>query len=333
MLVCSLFFFPLPDGAGQKAGIVPEGATVEKVAGGFRFTEGPVMDRSGNILFTDIPNNRIMIFNPSDATAGVFREPSGRANGLEFDAQGRLYACEGNSTDGGRRVSRTEKDGKVITLADSYNGKRLNSPNDLSIDARGRVYFTDPRYGDRKGVEQDKESVYRIDTDGKVTRIIDDIQRPNGILITPDAKTLYVADNNNEQGGNRTLNAYEVGPAGQVSNKRVLYDFAPGRGIDGMALDTDGNIYATAGAGEKAGVYVITPQGKQLAFIKTPEDPANCTFGGADRKTLYITAGQSLYRIRLNSRGYLLYPVIREIRVKKNATNFTNRTNWSTSEE
>jgi len=303
----ALCFSP-KNGAGQNAGIVPSGATVEKVASGFRFTEGPVMDRRGNILFTDIPNNRIIIFNPADGKAGVFREPSGRANGLEFDRQGRLYAAEGNSTDGGRRVSRTEKNGKVSTLADSYNGKKLNSPNDLCIDTRGRVYFTDPRYGDRKGIEQDKESVYRIDTGGKVTRIIDDVQRPNGILISPDAKTLYVADNNSDEGGNRTLNAYDVSPTGQVSNKRVLYDFAPGRGIDGMALDRDGNIYATAGAREKAGVYVITPQGKQLAFIKTPEDPANCTFGGADRKTLYITAGQSLYRIKLNATGYLLYP-------------------------
>lgn len=296
------------DGAGQGAGIVPQGATVEKVASGFRFTEGPVMDRRGKILFTDIPNNRIMIFNPSDSKTGVFREPSGRANGLQFDRQGRLYACEGNSTDGGRRVSRTEKDGKVSTLADSYNGNKLNSPNDLIIDTRGRVYFTDPRYGDRKGVEQDKESVYRIDTDGKVTRIVDDVQRPNGILISPDAKTLYVADNNGDEGGNRTLNAYDLSPAGQASNKRVLYDFAPGRGIDGMALDKAGNIYATAGARDKAGVYVITPQGKQLAFIKTPEDPTNCTFGGSDRNTLYITASQSLYRIKLNATGYMIFP-------------------------
>lgn len=287
--------------------IVPDGATVEKVASGFRFTEGPVMDRESKILFSDIPNNRIMIYNPVDGMVAVFREPSGRANGLEFDAQGRLLACEGDSTDGGRRVSRTEKDGRVVTLADTYNGKRLNSPNDLHLDSRGRIYFTDPRYGDRKGVEQDKEAVYRIDPDGKLTRVLEDVQRPNGILVSADDKSLYLADNNNEEGANRTLNAYDIRSDGRVTNRRVLHDFAPGRGVDGMALDIEGNIYATAGSGEQAGVYVFSPQGKQLAFIRTSEDPSNCAFGGPDHKTLYITAGQSLYRIRLNVPGRLIY--------------------------
>ena len=253
---------PVRTAAQAESKIVPDGAAVEKVASGFRFTEGPVMDRKGNILFTDIPNNRIMIYNPADGKTGVFREPSGRANGLEFDAQGRLIECEGNSADGGRRVSRTERNGKVIALADSYNGKKLNSPNDLHLDSRGNIYFTDPRYGDRKGVEQDKEAVYRIDTTGKLSRIIDDAQRPNGILISADDKTLYLADNNGEQGGNRTLNAYDLHSDGHVTNKRVLFDFAPGRGIDGMAQDIEGNIYATAGTGEAAGVYIFTAQGK-----------------------------------------------------------------------
>ena len=241
------------------------------------------MDHNGNILFTDIPNNRIMVYNPASGRVGVFREPSGRANGLEFDAQGRLLACEGDSTDGGRRVSRTEKDGSVVALADSYNGKRLNSPNDLHLDSRGNI-----------------------------TRVLDDVQRPNGILISADNKTLYLADNNNEEGGNKTLNAYDILSDGRVANKRILHDFAPGRGIDGMAIDAEGNIYATAGSGDQAGVYVFSPQGKQLTFIKTPEDPTNCAFGGPDRSTLYITAGQSLYRIRLNARGRLIYPLLKQ---------------------
>jgi gluconolactonase len=270
------------------------------------------MDGKGNVLFTDIPNNRIMIYNPTDGKARVFREPSSRANGLEFDSQGRLIACEGNSTDGGRRVSRTERNGKVVTLADGYNGKKLNSPNDLHLDSRGSIYFTDPRYGDRKGVEQDKEAVYRIDTKGKLSRIIDDVQRPNGILISADDKTLYLADNNGEQGGNRTLNAYDLHSDGHVTNKRVLFDFAAGRGIDGMALDIEGNVYATAGTGEAAGVYILTPQGKQIGFIRTPEDPTNCAFAGTGRKELYITAGQSLYRVKLNAQGRLIYPASRK---------------------
>jgi gluconolactonase len=253
-----------------------------------------------------------MIYNPTDGKARVFREPSSRANGLEFDSQGRLIACEGNSTDGGRRVSRTERNGKVVTLADGYNGKKLNSPNDLHLDSRGSIYFTDPRYGDRKGVEQDKEAVYRIDTKGKLSRIIDDVQRPNGILISADDKTLYLADNNGEQGGNRTLNAYDLHSDGHVTNKRVLFDFASGRGIDGMALDIEGNVYATAGTGEAAGVYILTPQGKQIGFIRTPEDPTNCAFAGTGRKELYITAGQSLYRVKLNAQGRLIYPASRK---------------------
>jgi len=315
VILCALapWWQPLVSPQGHEdTRLVPSGAVVEKVASGFRFTEGPVMDHNGNILFTDIPNNRIMVYNPASGRVGVFREPSGRANGLEFDAQGRLLACEGDSTDGGRRVSRTEKDGRVVALADSYNGKRLNSPNDLHLDSRGNIYFTDPRYGDRKGVEQDKEAVYRIDPSGKITRVLDDVQRPNGILISGDNKTLYLADNNNEEGGNKTLNAYDILSDGRVANKRILHDFAPGRGIDGMAIDAEGNIYATAGSGDQAGVYVFSPQGKQLTFIKTPEDPTNCAFGGPDRSTLYITAGQSLYRIRLNARGRLIYPLLKQ---------------------
>jgi sugar lactone lactonase YvrE len=288
--------------------IVPSGATVEKVASGFAFTEGPVMDAAGNVLFTDIPNNRIMKYNPADGSTSVFRQPSGRANGLEFDREGRLVACEGNSSDGGRRVSRTERDGSVVALASTYNGHRLNSPNDLHLDPKGRIYFTDPRYGDRNGVEQDKEAVYRIDADGKVTRVLEDVQRPNGILVSADGRTLFVADNHSDQGGNRTLVAYDIGAKGELTGKRVLADFAPGRGIDGMALDVEGNIYATAGARDRAGVYVITPQGKRLAFIPVPEDPTNCAFAGPDRKTLYVTAGTSVYRIKLGIAGYLIFP-------------------------
>src|SRR5262249_46595935 len=160
----------------------------------------------------------------ADGSTSVFRQPSGRANGLEFDREGRLIACEGNSSDGGRRVSRTERDGSVVSLVSSYNGHRLNSPNDLHIDPKGRNYFTDPPHAARKGVEQDKEAVYRIDPDGKVTRVLEDVQRPNGILVSADGRTLFVADNHSDQGGNRTLVAYAIGAKGELTNKRVLAD-------------------------------------------------------------------------------------------------------------
>ena len=294
--------------AERARSILPQDGAVEKVASGFQFTEGPVWNRNGTLLFTDIPNNRIVRYSPPTGAVGDHRNPSGRANGLALDAEGRLVACEGNSTDGGRRVSRTERDGRAATLADRYAGRRLNSPNDLALDAQGRIYFTDPRYGDRKGVEQDREAVYRIDRDGTITRVVDDVQRPNGIALSPDGKTLYLADNHSDPRGNRTLIAYDVAPDGGLKRRRVLHDFAPGRGVDGMKVDARGNVYATAGTGAKAGVYVFSPAGEQLAFIPTPEDPTNCAFGGADLATLYITAGKSLYRIRLEARGLALPP-------------------------
>jgi gluconolactonase len=297
-----------PAARAQGRQIVAAGAKVERVAAGFEFTEGPVMDGRGGLLFDDIPRNRIHRYDPGDGKVTIFREPSFRANGLAFDAEGRLIACEGNSSDGGRRVTRTERDGRVAVLADRYQGKRLNSPNDLDVDRAGRIYFTDPRYGSRDGVEQDREAVYRIDPGGKLTRIIDDVDRPNGIAISPDGKTLYLADNHPDAGRGRTLLAYTLGADGRASARRVLHDFTPGRGVDGMSLDAEGNIYATAGSRDQAGVYVFTPAGKQLAFIPTPEDPTNCAFGGPDRKMLYITASKSLYRIKVEIAGYLIFP-------------------------
>jgi gluconolactonase len=190
----------------------------------------------------------------------------------------------------------------------------LNSPNDLVADAKGRIYFTDPRYGGRDGLELDKECVYRIDPDGKLVRIIADVERPNGIAMSPDQKTLYLVDNNPSQRGVRKLYAYALRPDGSVGARRVLHDFGTGRGGDGMCLDRDGNAYVTAGlnggfsaeqdSSVKAGVYIFSPQGKSLGFIPTPEDSiTNCTFGGRDLKTLYFTAGTALWRIALNAQG------------------------------
>jgi gluconolactonase len=294
-----------PASAGENYSILPDGkAELEKLWGEGTFTEGPAYGPDHCVYFTDI-GNRIMKFDPASKKTTVFREPSGRANGLEFDAEGRLLACEGANTGGNRRVTRTEKDGKITVLADRWQGKRFNSPNDLTVDKKGRVYFTDPRYAGDEDREIKTESVYRIDPDGTVTQIIADVEKPNGIILSPDMKTLYLADNNPK--GRRVLLSYPLREDGTVGPGKVLHDFGKGRGIDGMCVDTGGNTYATAGLKEKAGVYVFSPEGKQLAFIPTPETPTNCVFGGRDRRTLYVTAGRSLYRIDLNAEGFAVY--------------------------
>ncbi len=286
-------------------------AKLERVVGDLEFSEGPAWHPDGFLIFEDIPRNRILKLEPGDK-ASVYREPSGRSNGLAFDREGRLVAAEGNSSDGGRRISRTEKDGRVVTLADRYNGKRLNSPNDLAIDAAGRIYFTDPRYGSQAGVEQDKEAVYRIDPDGKLTRVIDTVSKPNGIAIAPDQKTLYVSDNRPGE-SRRVLWAFDLGRDGAATGGRVLHNFGAGRGIDGMTIDSAGRIWATAGSGERAGVHVFElsadrTAAKLLTVVRTPEDPTNCTFGGSKRNVLYITTAKSLFRIETAAKGQASLP-------------------------
>ena len=297
--------------------IIPKGARVRLLWNEGDFTEGPTVAADGAILFSDI-GNRIMRFDPVSRKITVFRASSGKTNGLMFDRQGRLIACEG-AAGGNRRISITE-DGKVRTLADRYEGKRFNSPNDLAIDAKGRVYFTDPRYGGDEPRELDFEGVFLVDTDGKVTLATREVQKPNGVLVSIDGKTVYVADNNNARDGNRHLTAFRVQPDGTLAEKRVLFDFGPTRrGIDGMTLDTSGNLYATAGRGDEAGIYVFSPEGKHLAFIPTPGDPTNCVFGGPNQpNVLYITAAgpkpkegrqrYALYAIRLATDGHRIYP-------------------------
>ena len=300
--------------------IVPAAAKVDLLWSEGQFTEGPVATADGAILFSDI-GNRILRYDPRSKQLDVFRDPSGKSNGLMFDARGRLVACEGATHGGNRRVSITDRAGKITALADSFGGKRLNSPNDLAIAPGGNVYFTDPRYGGDEPRELDFEGVFVVDSPGHVRLATRDVQKPNGILASADGKTVYVSDNNNRADGAHQLLAFRVQSDGTLRDKRVLFDFGPNRrGIDGMTLDEQGNIYASAGRGDEAGIYVFSPKGAPLAFIPTPGSPTNCVFGvGELAKTLFITAGGpkpngneprrfALYRVDLNIPGYRLFP-------------------------
>lgn len=289
------------------------------------FTEGPAWRNDGSVFFSDIENNRIMRVKP-DGTHIVFRTPSGKANGLLFDHQGRLVACEG----GNRAVTRTDENGNIHVLADRYEGKRFNSPNDVTSDSKGHLFFTDPRYGDRSTVEmvdengKEVEGVYRIDPDGSVTRVLThEVKRPNGIAVSPDDKYLFVADNANDDAGKaRFLWRFELDGDRNVvaGSQKKLFDWGDDRGPDGMAIDQDSNLYVTAGlnyaapphetAGKyRAGVYVISADGKLLDTIGVPMDMiTNCAFGGDDRRTLYVTAGHKLWSIRVKQAGHTVLP-------------------------
>ena len=305
-----------------------------KLEGAVAFTEGPAWHPSGNVYFTDIANNRIMRRDPS-GVMHIFRTPSGRANGLLFDHEGSLMACEGGGEGGNRRVTRTEKDGTITVLASRYEGKRLNSPNDLAVDSQGRIYFSDPRYGSRDDLEQfdgegrEIEGVYRIDGPGKISRIIThEVHRPNGILVSADDKFLFVADNVNDGpgkglGGNRKLWRFTLQADGSIvpSSRKLLFDWGSDRGPDGLALDSKGRIFAAAGFNfpkepvetslkYRAGVYVFSPEGELLQNIPVPADMiTNCAFGGAGLQTLYVTAGHKLWSIPVKDPGHLAWPL------------------------
>jgi gluconolactonase len=265
---------------------VATGAKVEKLAGGFAFTEGPAADPNGDIYFSDIPNNRIHKWAVEAKKLSTFRENSGGSNGLYFDKKGNLLACEG----GGRRLVSICPKCQVTVLADTYEGKKFNSLNDLWIDHKGGVYFSDPRYGNRDGMEQDGEHVYYLSPDRKrIIRVINDMVRPNGVIGARNGKTLYVADH----GGKKTF-VYTINKDGTLSNKKL---FAP-EGSDGMTIDSQGNIYLTTNA-----VAVYDKEGRKIETIEVPEGPANVTFGGKDKQTLFITARTSLYAVRMRVKG------------------------------
>lgn len=283
----------------------PEAAPSATIA----FAEGPAVDAAGNVYFTDILSRRIFrLARPGGIS--TFRANSNGANGLAFDERGRLLACEAGDTTTGvpPRVTRTDlASGRVEVLADQFEGKPLGSPNDLTVDARGRIYFTD---------QGRNVAVYRIDPDGKIARILapPDIEKPNGVMLSPDDRTLYLVESNQAEKGARMIRAYDLAAGGTLSNMRVFHNFYPGRSADGLCIDTLGNLYAAAGLHRRRGtsetldtqpgIHVFSPDGRPIQFLPVPEDTVtNCAFGGPDMRTLYVTAGKTLFQFPVKVPG------------------------------
>ncbi|MCY4025251.1 MAG: SMP-30/gluconolactonase/LRE family protein [Acidobacteria bacterium] len=288
------------------------------VAATISFTEGPTVDAEGAVYFTDLRGaGRILRMAP-DGTVTTFREPSYRANGLIFDSEWRLLACEGgNGDDVLPRITRTNVEtGEVEVLADHFEGRQLHQPNDLTIDGRGRIYFTDRPGANVTPEQTGVHGVYRIDPDGSLARILTEpeVERPNGLVVSPDDTTLYVIETAQQEGGARMIRAFDLAGDGTASNMRVFHDFYPGRSGDGMTVDSEGNLYVAAGLNRLrgtsetldtvAGVHVFSPEGELLEHIPIHEDTiTNVAFGGDDLRTLYVTAGKTLFRIRTDVTG------------------------------
>ena len=294
--------------------------TVEAtVAGAKPFTEGPAVDAHGNVFFTN--TGEILKFSPTTKELAVFRKPSNGANGSCFDSTGRLLNCEAGDGSKGR-VTRTDlKSGAIEVLCDSFGGFPLGAPNDLTTDSKGRIYFTSrlPNTDPAKG---NVNAVYRIDPDWKTSRILasPDIDMPNGLAVSPDDRTFYLIESDGRADRARNIRAYDLQPDGTVVNTRVIINFSPGRGGDGMRLDEQGNLYVAAGLHKtrgtsetldtRPGIHVFSPQGKLLAFAQTPEDTlTNCAFGGTDLRTLYVTCGKFLLSMRTTIPGQPRYRI------------------------
>ena len=270
------------------------------------FTEGPAWDGAGSVYFTNHAQGHILRWDVRERRLTVFREKSNGANGMVFDAQGRLVVCESGTKDAGR-VTRTDlRTGAVTVLAESFGGHPLGAPNDLSVDGAGRIYFTS-RLANVDPAKGNVNAVYRIDPDGRLARVLaaPEIDMPNGIDVSVGGKLLYLIESDGRAGRARLIRVYDVRADGSLENMRVVYNFSPGRGGDGLCIDEAGNLYVAAGLHKtrgtsetldtRPGIHVISPAGKLLAFVETPEDTlTNCTFGGADRRTLFVTCGRYL---------------------------------------
>jgi YD repeat-containing protein len=287
---------PPPEGAPTTPALTRllDQREVESVSDGYKYAEGPLWHTDGYLLFADSPRDRILKWDPATKAIVVFRQPSGGATALGFDAEGRLLATEHRN----RRISRTERDGSIVTLVNQYQGKRLNSPNDFVVSRTGAVFFTDPPYGlsrQTEGKELDFQGVYRLDPNGRLRLLVRDMVRPNGIGLSPDERTLYVSDTERKH-----LRAFGVKDDGTVDAGRVLAEMPPWKsglqGVpDGLVVTSQGHVLVTG----PGGVWVFDANGGRLGVIPTPEPPSACAFGDRDGKTLYITARTRVYRLRM----------------------------------
>jgi gluconolactonase len=323
--------FPAPTGDSS---VLTSGAKLDRLfEGGCMLTEGVATSSDGMVYFSDItftkfckdPSGKyaqagnIWKYDPKTKQTTIFRSPSGMSNGMKFDRENNLIIAEGADF-GGRRLTKTDiKSGKSYILTGLYNGRPYNALNDLTIDEQGRIYFTDPRYLGFESMSQPVQAVYRLDPDAKVTRLISDAGKPNGVQVSPDQKTLYVLAHDNgahdflekgekAQPGLMACLSYTLAPDGTVSNRKTLIDWLPNDGGDGMTVDVDGNLYIAVRSEAAPGVYVYSPDGKQLGYISTGKElPTNVAFGyGSDGNLLYVTSGKSLYAIRMVKKGYHL---------------------------
>jgi gluconolactonase len=278
--------------SGAENRVIAAGAKLEKLAGDFKFTEGPTCDAAGNVFFTDQPNDRIMKWSV-DGKLSTFMQPAGRANGMCFDAQGSLIAC----ADETNALWSIAPDGQVAVILNTYRDKRLNGPNDVWVAPNGGMYFTDPFYKrpwwKHDQMPQDGQHVYYLEPNRqKLVRVAEDLKQPNGIIGAPDGKSLYVAD----IGAKKTYR-FDIQPDGRLVNKKLVCE----QGSDGMTLDSEGNLYLTG-----RGVMVFDPAGKQIEHIEVPKADgwtANVCFGGKDKQTLFITASKSCYAIKMRVKG------------------------------
>ncbi|WP_204138439.1 SMP-30/gluconolactonase/LRE family protein [Halomicronema sp. CCY15110] len=273
---------------------------IERLATGFQFTEGPVwLPETERLLFSDIPANRIYQLAPASRVVTIFREPSNHSNGLTRDPKGRLIACE----HGKRRVTRTELDGTITVLTDRFAGNLLNSPNDVVVARDGAIYFTDPPYGIRpQQQQQPTQGVYRIAPDGSIRQVVDDFDRPNGLIFSPDGRYLYIDDSS----ARCHIRRFKVQADGSLTDGQVFYDMTSRASgdPDGMAIDEHGYLYCTG----PGGIWVFAPTGRHLGTVFLSEQPANCTWGDHDGRSLYITARTSIYRIRCADTGHRGFP-------------------------